>query len=115
MYEPSMTGDPPPKPPSCEQAHGGQQRMRILLAVTLVAGCLLLSGCTSPQAPAFYLAGSYFPSWLVGTAVGIVLMVPIRWLLIRMGIDDALPLRLLFYTCVVLIIAMAFSYAFSPQ
>ncbi|AWB35606.1 hypothetical protein DBV39_03235 [Orrella marina] len=81
----------------------------------LIVGCLLLSGCISPQAPAFYLAGSYFPSWLIGTAVGIVLMIPIRWLLIRTGIDDALPLRLLFYTCVVLIIAMAFSYAFSPQ
>ncbi|WP_227870794.1 YtcA family lipoprotein [Orrella marina] len=109
-----MTGTPALKAP-CQQAASGQVAVRSLMTGALIVGCLLLSGCISPQAPAFYLAGSYFPSWLIGTAVGIVLMIPIRWLLIRTGIDDALPLRLLFYTCVVLIIAMAFSYAFSPQ
>jgi len=74
-----------------------------------------LGGCSLAQAPAFFMFGSYFPSWLVGTAVAIVLMIPLRWILIRTGIDDALPLRLLFYICLVLIIAMVFSYTFSPQ
>ncbi len=76
---------------------------------------LTLGGCSMAQAPAFFMFGSYFPSWLIGTAVGIVLMIPLRWLLIRSGIDDALPLRLLFYVSLVLIIAMMFSYTFSAQ
>lgn len=114
MQPSPVTGDTSPTV-TCRQNTRSRERVRTSAAVGWVLGCLLLSGCTSPQAPALYLAGSYFPSWLIGTAVGIVLMIPIRWLLIRTGVDDALPVRLLFYTCVVLIIAMAFSYAFSPH
>ena len=88
---------------------------RSVPVIAILCSMLALGGCSMSQAPAFFMFGSYFPSWLVGTAVGIVLMIPLRWLLIRTGIDDALPLRLLFYVCLVLIIAMVFSYTFSPQ
>lgn len=85
-----------------------------IAAIALVA--LMLTGCASTQqAAAFYMFGSYFPSWLIGAAVGIVAAVIIRVFLIKVGIDDALSLRLLFYSCLALIIAMAFSFAFSPQ
>ncbi|MFW8565920.1 YtcA family lipoprotein [Orrella sp. 11846] len=75
----------------------------------------LLSGCSFAQAPAFFMFGSYFPSWLVGSAVSILLVLPLRWILIRTGIDDALPLRLVFYVCLALIMAIGFSYLFSAQ
>ena len=81
----------------------------------VLGAVMTLGGCSLAQAPAFFMFGSYFPSWLIGTAVGIVLMIPLRWILIRTGIDDALPLRLLFYVCLVLMITMVFSYTFSPQ
>ncbi|MFT0533437.1 YtcA family lipoprotein [Castellaniella hirudinis] len=83
---------------------------RSLLTLTL----LLSSGCT-PRAPAFFLMGSYFPSWLVGIALGIPLAALVRLGLIRAGIDDHLPLRLLVYTCLAILFAMGFSFVFSPQ
>lgn len=80
-----------------------------------VISCFMLAGCVPPQAPEFYLLGSYFPNWMIATVVGIVLMVPVRWLLVRLGVDDALPFRLLFYTSVVLVFAMVLTYLFSPR
>lgn len=76
---------------------------------------LLLSGCGEPRAPAFLVFGSYFPSWLIGLGVAIPLTLFVRWLLIRSGIDDALPLRLLVYVCLGILFAMAFAFFFSPR
>lgn len=76
---------------------------------------VLLTGCGEPRAPSFLLFGSYFPSWLIGICVGIPVTFFIRWLLIRSGIDDVLPLRLFVYVCMALIFAMAFAYYFSPR
>lgn len=84
----------------------------------LITGMLvlvLLSGCSEGRAPSFLVLGSYFPAWLVGVAISIPLTIAIRSALIRTGIDDALPLRLLVYSCLCVLLTLAFTYAFSPR
>lgn len=53
------------------------------------------------------MAGSYFPAWLLCAVIGIVGAALVRVLFIRIALDDMLPLRLLVYTCIALMIAMA--------
>lgn len=78
--------------------------------------CLLLTGCAvSAQSPDFLLLNSYFPSWLIGVFIAIPLTVLIRFGLIKAGIDDFLPFRFFVYVCIWLIIAMIFSYIYSPR
>ncbi|WP_226952407.1 YtcA family lipoprotein [Mesopusillimonas faecipullorum] len=60
----------------------------------------LLSGCSG--SPSIYIAGSYFPAWLLAAIAAIVLTLIVRLVLIRIGIDDNLPLRLLVYVCMAL-------------
>jgi len=81
------------------------------LALLLALAC---TGC-GPRAPAFLFLGSYFPSWLFGIAAGTVAAVLLRFALIRAGIDDVLPLRLLVYTCLAVLFAMVFAFTFSPR
>lgn len=83
-------------------------RPALLLLAALCTGC-------SPRAPAFLFLDSYFPAWLFGIALGTALSVLVRLALIRAGIDDVLPLRLLFYTCLAVIFAMIFAFFFSPR
>ena len=72
----------------------------------------LLAGCTSVNAPSIYAFGSYFPSWLLCAFIGIIGAILVRVLFIRLGLDDALPLRLLVYVCLALIIAITTSLLF---
>lgn len=80
---------------------------RILLISSVWA---LLPGCAALQTPSFYLAGSFFPAWLLCAVLGIIGATLIRVLFIRISLDDVLPLRLLFYTCTAFIIATAIAY-----
>ena len=43
------------------------------------------------RAPSFDILGSFFPAWLVCLAVGLLLTVAARWLLLRLRIVIALP------------------------
>jgi hypothetical protein len=83
--------------------------------LTLLASLFTLSACSQGRAPSFMIMGSYFPAWLVGLAISIPLTVLVRLGLIRAGIDDALPARLLVYVCICLLMTLGFTYAFSPQ
>jgi hypothetical protein len=65
--------------------------MRILAALALLM--LGVGGC----APSLPLFGAYFPSWLLCAVIGISGALAIRVVLVRVGIDDGLPLRLLVY------------------
>lgn len=65
----------------------------------------MLSGCVAQQAPVFTLLDSYFPSWIACALLGIIAAVITRVIFIRLGIDDALPVRLLVYTCLALAVA----------
>lgn len=80
-----------------------------------LASLSVLTGCSQGRAPSFLIFGSYFPAWLIGLALSIPLTVVIRALLIRSGLDDALPVRLLVYSCLCLLLTLAFAYAFSPH
>lgn len=67
----------------------------------------MLTGCAQFRAPSFYMAGSYFPLWLLCALIGILGAVAVRAAFIRLGFDSVLPMRLLAYTCIALLIAMA--------
>lgn len=43
------------------------------------------------RAPAFDVLGSFFPAWLPCLALGLLLTVAARWLLLRFHVEMALP------------------------
>ena len=49
----------------------------------------ILTSCG--RAPAFDVLGSFFPAWLVCLALGLLLTVAARWLLLRLHIVIVLP------------------------
>jgi hypothetical protein len=55
-----------------------------LVAVSILSGC--------GRAPSFDILGSFFPAWLVCLALGLLVKVAIRWLLLRLHIVIALPI-----------------------
>jgi len=56
----------------------------LLFAVALSTSC--------SRAPSFDILGSFFPAWLVCLALGLLLTVAARWLLLRARIVLALPI-----------------------
>lgn len=62
---------------------------------------LLLAGCTTrtPLAPSVAIFGSYFPAWIICVVLGVVSTVIARQVLIKLGIDEHLPLPLVVYVC----------------
>ncbi|SHG99718.1 Uncharacterised protein family protein [Kaistia soli DSM 19436] len=74
----------------------------LILTSTLLSGCVLHVG-----APSIALFGAYFPAWLACALVGILGAVLVRLVLIPLGIDDMLPIRLPVY--VALAAAIGFS------
>lgn len=76
----------------------------------------LVSLCAVPvnawaMSPFVAFSGAYFPSWLLCAAIGIIISVLTRSLLIRLGIDDGIPLRTLVYIALALLIAFLLSFA----
>jgi hypothetical protein len=65
----------------------GRRNHVALYGLLLVA--LLLSGCS--RSPSFDIMGSFFPAWLLCVAVGILLTVVLRLLLLRLRIAVAFP------------------------
>ena len=55
----------------------------------LALAAFLLTSCG--RAPAFDIMGSFFPAWLVCLALGLLLTVAARWLLLRVHVVIALP------------------------
>ena len=55
----------------------------------LAIAAFLLTSCG--RAPSFDILGSFFPAWLVCLALGLLLTVAARWLLLRLHIVIALP------------------------
>lgn len=71
----------------------------VVVPVIAVPG-LLCAGCSGPANPSLSLFGAYFPSWMLCVLAGILGALVIRVVLIRIGIDDLLPLRLVVYTSI---------------
>lgn len=69
---------------------------------------LALGGC-SAKAPTIFLAGAYFPSWLLCAVAGVLGAVLVRIVLVRLAIDDAMPFRLLVYICIAIVIGVLVS------
>ncbi len=77
--------------------------------VTTLLAVLIVAGCTSAGAPAIPLFGAYFPSWLACTLAGVFGAVLVRLVFIRIGLDDALPVRLPVYVCLAALIGFLVS------
>ena len=56
----------------------------VFFAVALCPSC--------SRAPSFDILGSFFPAWLVCLALGLLITVAARWLLLRARIALALPI-----------------------
>ncbi|HUB81665.1 MAG TPA: YtcA family lipoprotein [Bryobacteraceae bacterium] len=74
---------------------------------TLPTAALFLTSCG--RAPSFDLLGSFFPAWLVCVAFSLVLTAAARWLLLRLGIEVALPV--LTYPSLTALFSFAFWFA----
>jgi hypothetical protein len=61
----------------------GLSRCGLALAVFLLSSC--------GRAPSFDVMGSFFPAWLACLALGLLLTVAARWLLLRLHVVVALP------------------------
>ncbi len=82
----------------------------VSIALTTTAPlALALGGCAHHSSPSLPLFGAYFPAWLVSAVIGILGALAMRVVLVRVGIDDVLPVRLLVY--VSLASAIAFAWA----
>ncbi|HCH50690.1 MAG TPA: hypothetical protein DEV59_08395 [Proteus sp.] len=69
----------------------------------------LLTGCSQSHSPFIAMLGAYFPYWMLCTFIGLLGAFGIRVLLIYCGIDDKLPLPLLFYFAILLSISLTIS------
>ena len=67
-----------------------------------------LAGCSS-GAPTIYLAGAYFPAWLLCAIAGVLGAVVVRVILVVLGIDDGIPFRLLTYIAIAIGIGLLVS------
>ena len=59
------------------------------------AGPLLFVGCSG--SPSSELLGSYFPSWMICSVIGVVVAVIIKIVFKAAGFDEHIPLRLAVY------------------
>ncbi len=79
-------------------------------SVYLSLGVAFLLTACQQHAPTVYIAGSFFPAWLICIVFGVVGALVVRLISIKTGFEDILPLRLFFYVSVALIIAMIIGY-----
>lgn len=56
----------------------------------LALAAFILTSCG--MAPSFDVLGSFFPAWLACLALGLLLTVAARWLLLRLHVVIALPI-----------------------
>jgi hypothetical protein len=70
---------------------------RAAAGVVLLLGTLPLAGCG--RAPSFDILGSFFPAWLVCLALGILLAVGTRFLLLAVHLEEALSPPIVMYPC----------------
>jgi hypothetical protein len=61
----------------------------------LTALCQFLAGCN--HVPSQDILGSFFPSWMLCSAGGILFALVVRQIAIRTGIDAFVPARLIIY------------------
>ena len=68
--------------------------------LALGAACLLLTGCG--HAPNIDIIGSFFPVWMLCLAISIPLTFLVRFVLVRLELENEVGPLALIYPCVVL-------------
>lgn len=63
----------------------------------IAASCLSIGLAACSASPSRNILGSYFPTWMVCALLGIVVVVVIRGLLVKTGIDATLPVPVIVY------------------
>lgn len=66
---------------------------------------IALSGCG--RAPTFNILGSFFPSWLICLAIGIILAVIANRVFARFALDKEILWPIVVYPCLALLFACA--------
>ena len=61
--------------------------------------CLSLAITACSASPSHNILGSYFPTWMVCALLGIVFVALIRSVLVKTGVDAALPVPVIVYLC----------------
>lgn len=69
----------------------------------------LLAGCSGALPPYVVVFESYFPSWLICAALGCVAALLARVVLVRLGVDEYLPLPFLTYLAMAAIVMFSLS------
>jgi YtcA family len=76
-------------------SHGGA--VATTSGVCLLGTMLLYAGCS--RAPSFNILGSFFPSWILCGIVGLLLTVGMRWVFLRVKLEQQLSPLILVYPC----------------
>ncbi|MVW77710.1 YtcA family lipoprotein [Bordetella sp. 02P26C-1] len=76
---------------------------------TAFAAMLLLAGCSAALPPYVVVFESYFPSWLICAALGCVAALIARVVLVRLGLDEFLPLPFVTYLAIAAIVMFLLS------
>ncbi len=63
----------------------------------LFAWSCFLCGCS--RSPSIDVLGSYFPAWLLCSLIGIAFAVVMHFVLVRVKLDSAIPIKTLVYPC----------------
>lgn len=63
------------------------------------------------SSPSYPFLGAYFPAWMPGAFIAIILTLIVRAVFIRVGVDDALPLRLTAYAALAVAIGCGLALA----
>ncbi|WP_028233213.1 YtcA family lipoprotein [Pseudochrobactrum sp. AO18b] len=61
------------------------------------------------SSPSFYIFGAFFPSWMLCLFLALIIVLMLRVIFIRTGLDDLLTFKLTAYTAMVIAIACAMS------
>ncbi|GGA02405.1 hypothetical protein GCM10011408_24770 [Dyella caseinilytica] len=69
---------------------------RLYAALTSFAS-MAMTACSA--SPSRNILGSYFPTWMVCALLGIIFVIVIRAVLLKTGIDAALPAPVVVYLC----------------
>jgi len=87
------------------RARSSHYRVRWPCLVFFALAGLLLSACS--ESPSRNILGSYFPTWMICAVLGIAGVTLLRWVLIKTGIDAALPIPVLVYLCLWVTVTLA--------
>ena len=75
------------------------------LVVVLTA--LSLEGCALRGAPSYSLFGAFFPAWLLCAAIGALGSFGLRAVALAIGLDAAMPLKLVSYLAFGAVLALS--------